>query len=146
MRATSAIGSRGFTLLELLVVLAILVLIACAWPLASSHVFASQHLRNESQQLAGAVRLAQMTARITGRTQELLVSQEGRAYRLASDTHELARGVILRIRSGWGDAAEGRFLLFPDGSSSGGALDLSLQEHTATLRVLPATGRLEMDP
>ena len=36
MHVISATGSRGFTLLELLVVFAIMVLIAAAWPLASA--------------------------------------------------------------------------------------------------------------
>jgi general secretion pathway protein H len=146
MRATSVIGSRGFTLLELLVVLTIIVLIASAWPLASSRVFGTQHLRNESQQLAGAIRLAQMTARITGVRQELRISPDGTAYRIGSDTHELPQGLTLHIRNESGHTPSGRFLVFPDGSCNGGVLDLALQEHIVTLRVFPATGRLEMNP
>jgi len=146
MPATSAIGSRGFTLLELLVVLTIIVLIAAAWPLASARVFTTQHLRNESQQLAGAIRLAQMNARITGTSQELWISQEGTAYRLGSDTHELARGLTLHIRSESGFTTADRFFVLPDGSSTGASLDLALQGHILTLRVLPVTGRLEMNP
>jgi general secretion pathway protein H len=144
MRAKSATGSRGFTLLELLVVLAIIVLIAAAWPLASSHVFAAQHLRNESQELAAAIRVAQMTARTTGVAQELTISRQGTAYQIASERHELPQGVALYIRGESGDTPDARFLVFPDGSSSGAMLVVSLQEHTATLRVLPATGRVEM--
>jgi general secretion pathway protein H len=145
MPAISATGSRGFTLLELLVVLTIIVLIASAWPLASSRVFAAQHLRNESQQLAGAIRLAQTTARITGVPQELSISPEGIAYRIGSDTHELPQGLTLHIRSDPQRAPDDRFLIFPDGSSSGGVLDLALQQHIVSLRVLPVTGRLEMN-
>ncbi len=144
--AISATGSRGFTLLELLVVLTIIVLIASAWPLASSHVFAAQHLRDESQQLSGAIRLAQMTARITGVPQEIAISPQGTAYRIASDTHELPQGLTLRIRVESGQLPDDRFVIFPDGSSSGGMLDLAFKQHLVTLRVLPATGRLEMNP
>lgn len=144
MPATSAIGSRGFTLLELMVVLTIIVLIASAWPLASSRVFAAQHLRNESQHLAGAIRLAQVTARITGVTQELAISPEGIAYRIGSDTHELPQGLTLHIRNVSGHTSDDRFFIFPDGTSSGGLLNLTFQDHNVTLRVLPATGRLEM--
>ena len=146
MRATSVTGNRGFTLLELLVVLTILVLIAAAWPLASSRVFAAQHLRNEAQRLAGAIRVAQMTARTTGVPQELTISQEGRAYQISSETHELTQGVTLRIRAESQDTPHARFLLFPDGSASGAMLVISLQKHIATLRVLPVTGRLELSP
>jgi general secretion pathway protein H len=146
MRAISATGSRGFTLLELLVVLAIIVLIAAAWPLASARVFAAQHLRNESQQLASAIRLAQMTARISGQQQELRLSEGGGGYRIASDSHELPQGLTLSIRGESGNAAGERFILFPDGSSSGQALAISYQERVATVRVLPVTGRVELDP
>jgi prepilin-type N-terminal cleavage/methylation domain-containing protein len=145
MRATSATGSRGFTLLELLVVLTIIVLIAAAWPLASSRVFAAQHLRNESEQLSSALRLAQMTARICGVPQELTISAEGTAYHIGSDTHELPQGLTLHHRNEAGNADLGHFIVFPDGSSSGGMLELARQdqEHIVTLRVLPITGRIE---
>jgi general secretion pathway protein H len=146
MPVTSATGSAGFTLLELLVVLAIMVLIAAAWPLASSRVFAAQHMRNESQQLAGAIRVAQMTARITGQPQELRVYEEGRAYRIAADTHELPVGLTLSIRGQSAETSAERFLLFPDGSSSGETLAISFQERTSTVRILPATGRVELNP
>jgi type II secretion system protein H len=146
MRVTSVTGNRGFTLLELLVVLTILVLIAAAWPLASSHVFAAQQLRNESQQLAGAIRLAQMTARTTGVPQELMISPEGTAYQVGASVHELARGVVVRIRGESQGTPPARFLFFPDGTASDTMLVLSLEEHTATLRILPITGRLGLDP
>jgi prepilin-type N-terminal cleavage/methylation domain-containing protein len=146
MRMMSVTGNRGFTLLELLVVLTILVLIAAAWPLASSHVFAAQQLRNESQQLAGAIRLAQMTARTTGVPQELTISPGGTAYQVGSSTHELARGVAVHIRGESQAMPPARFLFFPDGSSRDATLVISLEEHTATLRILPITGRLELDP
>jgi general secretion pathway protein H len=144
MHATSATGSAGFTLLELLVVLAIMVLIAAAWPLASANVFAAQHIRNESQVLAGALRVAQMTARITGQPQELRVYEEGRMYRISSDTHELQGGLTLSIRGQSAEAARRSFVVFPDGSSSGETLAISFHERVATLRVLPATGRVEL--
>src|SRR5262249_41678892 len=139
-------GSKGFTLLELLVVLAIIVLLAAAWPLASSRVFAAQHLRNETQQLAGAVRVAQMTARITGQPQELRLVEGGTAYRVASESHDLAHGLRLSLRDGSGNASGERLLLFPDGSSSGETLAISFQERIATVRVLPVTGRVELSP
>jgi type II secretion system protein H len=146
MLATSVTGSRGFTLLELLVVLAVLVLITCAWPVASSHVFVTQHLRNELQQLAGRIRLAQMNARMTGTAQELRISEHGDQYRVGSQEHQLPSGSTLKMDSGSSSTLRGRLLFLPDGSSSGGLLTLTLQQHTASLKLLPATGRLELIP
>jgi hypothetical protein len=86
-----------------------------------------------------------MTARVTGTPQELAISQEGKAYQIASENHELPDGLTLHIRGESTDASGNRLLVFPDGSSSGGILDLSTQNRSATLRVLPATGRVELD-
>jgi len=144
MRATSAIGNRGFTLLELLVVLTIMVLIACAWPLASSHVFVTQRLRNEIQQLAGAIRVAQMTARMTGAPQELTLSSEGRTYSVAAVARDLPDGLTLHLRSESDYDPAAPLVLYPDGSSTGATLDVSAQEHVVSLRILPVTGRLEI--
>jgi prepilin-type N-terminal cleavage/methylation domain-containing protein len=144
-RATSATGSRGFTLLELLVVLTVMVLIAAAWPLASAHVFAAQHLRNESQRLLAAIRSAQMTARLTGVTQDLVIAKNGNSYQVGTEAHDLYQGMTLRLRSESGGGAGAQFRLFPDGSAHADLLDLSTAQHTATIRVLPVTGHLELD-
>jgi type II secretion system protein H len=145
-RATSATGDRGFTLLELMVVLAILVLVASAWPLASSHVFAAQRLRNEAQHLAGALRAGQMTARITGVPQELQISPQGTTYSIGEDTHSLPEEMSLRLRTQPEPGFASTVMLFPDGSSTGGTLDLSLHERVTILEVRQMTGRLEVSP
>jgi general secretion pathway protein H len=144
MHATSATGSRGFTLLELLVVLTIMVLIACAWPLASSRMFITQRLRNELQQLAGAIRVAQVTARATGAPQELNLSSDGTSYSIGDTAHELPGGLTLHMRSEMDSTPAGSLVVYPDGSSTGAMFDLSAQEHLVTLRVSPLLGRLEM--
>jgi type II secretion system protein H len=146
MRATSATGDRGFTLLELLVVLTIIVLMASAWPLASSHVFTAQRLRNETQMLAATIRQAQVTARMTGLAQELRISPAATAYSTGPDGHDLPDGMTLRLRNQVGQSSSARFVLFPDGSSTGGTLDLSSSDRMATLQVLRVTGRLEILP
>jgi len=146
MRAISETGSRGFTLLELLVVLTIIVLIAASWPLASSRVFTTQRLRNETQRLAATIRAAQVTARFTGKPQYLSISQQGNSYQTAAAAWELPEGLSLRILAGSADTTDERIQFSPDGSSSGGLLELAMHDHTASIRVLPATGRMELNP
>lgn len=145
MHVTSATGSRGFTLLELLVVLTIVVLMTAAWPLAAPHVFPTQRLRNEARQLGQAIRMARMTARLTGTAQELEISTTGTAYRIASELHELPDGLTMHVRRESSAGATDRLTLFPDGSSSGATVDLSLHERVASVRVMAVTGRVEMD-
>jgi Tfp pilus assembly protein FimT len=146
MPATSAIGSAGFTLFELLVILTILALLTSAWPLASSRIFAMQHLRNESQHLIGALRLAQVRARMTGLSESLEVTASGAGYRLQSEEHRLENGMLLHVRSVAGDTAQPTCTLFSDGSSTGGILDLSMADKMISVRVLRLTGRIEVVP
>jgi prepilin-type N-terminal cleavage/methylation domain-containing protein len=145
-RAISATGERGFTLLELLVVLTIIVLLASAWPLASSHLFTAQRLRNETQVLAGTMREAQLTARLTGNPQELMISPQASSYTTPTEAHELPDGMTLRLRGQPSAPTNDRVIMYSDGSSSGGMLELALSSRVMTLRVQRVTGRIEIQP
>ena len=146
MPTISATGESGFTLLELLVVLAVMALIAAAWPVTSSHVFAAQHLRNETQLLVGALRAAQMQARATGKSEVLQISSQGESYRIGPDSHELPSGMHLQLRAQSGDQMPTALEVFPDGSSTGAILDLTLHERVSVVEVRQMTGQLEVAP
>jgi general secretion pathway protein H len=139
MPVTSATGNQGFTLLELLVVLAIMVLLAGAWPFAARRLFPTQQLRNESQNLIAAVRTARMTARLSGAPQSIDLLEGGSGYRANSESHELPADVIAHIRSD--DTSTTRVRFFPDGSSTGGVIDLKLANRAASIEVGKITGR-----
>jgi general secretion pathway protein H len=144
MPVTSATGSGGFTLLELLVVLSILLLMACAWPLAAPRLFPTQQLRNTAQQLAADVRSARMSARLTGERQKLELIPTGTGYQIGAQTRELPRGLTLQLVPAVPAESVSHLSLFPDGSSSGGNLDLALNGRHATVSVGPVTGRVEI--
>jgi general secretion pathway protein H len=141
MPVTSATGNRGLTLLELLVVLAIMVLLAGAWPFAAPRLFPTQQLRNESQKLIAALRGARMTARLSGAPQTIDLIQGGNGYQAKSESHQLPTGVIARIR---GDAGSQSVLFFSDGSSTGAAIDLQFSNRTMRIEVGKITGRAEL--
>jgi general secretion pathway protein H len=141
---TSATGNHGFTLLELLVVITIMVLLVGAWPLAAPHIFPTQQLRNESQRLVSALRIARTTARMTGTEQELDIQATGSAYRVAAETHDLPTGLTLRLRDDGTSLNSTHLLFLPDGSSTGGSLDLALRDRRVTVRIGPMTGRAEI--
>jgi general secretion pathway protein H len=143
MPVTSATGNGGFTLLELLVVLAIMVLLAGAWPFAARRLFPTQQLRNESQNLIAALRSARMTARLSGAPQTIDLLQGGSGYQANSESHVLPTGIIARMRSDAASQTTGvRF--FSDGSSSGGVIDLKLSNRTVSIAVGRITGRAEL--
>jgi general secretion pathway protein H len=142
MPVTSVTGKRGFTLLELLVVLAIMVLLAGAWPFAARRLFPTQQLRNESQSLLAALRSARMIARLRGTPQTIELLQGGNGYQANSESHELPTGLIARLRSNDASQPTGvRF--FSDGSSSGGVIDLELSNRTVSIEIGRITGRAE---
>lgn len=141
---TSATGSSGFTLLELLVVLGILLLMACAWPLAAPHLFPTQQLRNAAQQLAADVRSARMSARLTGERQTLELAPTGAGYQVGTQAHDLPRGLTVQLYPAVPEGSVANLTLFPDGSSSGGHLELTLNGRHATVSIATVTGRVEI--
>jgi general secretion pathway protein H len=143
MPVTSVTGNRGFTLLELLVVLAIMVLLAGAWPFAAPRLFPTQQLRNEGQRLIAALRSARMTARIGGVPQSLELLGAGDGYQTSSEPHQLPTGVIAQIRNDANLRPAG-VMFFPDGSSTGGVIDLKLPNRTVSVEVGKITGRAEL--
>ncbi len=143
MPVTSVTGNRGFTLLELLVVLAIMVLLAGAWPFAAPRLFPTQQLRNEGQKLVAALRSARMTARIGGVPQSLELLDAGAGYQTSSEPHQLSTGVIAQLRNDTNLRPTG-VTFFPDGSSTGGVIDLNLPNRTVSVEVGKITGRAEL--
>lgn len=140
----SATGNRGFTLLELLVVLAIMLLLAGAWPFAAPRLFPVQQLRNEGQELVARLRSARMTARVTGVQQEVALLETGTGYQSGAELHQLPTGVIARMRSADISMKSLGVMFFPDGSSTGGIMELRLPNHTISVEVGRLTGRAEL--
>ena len=144
MPVTSVTGNTGFTLLELLVVLAILVLLAAAWPFAAPRLFPAQQLRNESQHLMATLRTARMAARLNGVPQMVELTEGGRSYKYGVETRELKRGVMVRLREPGDAPASSPLTFYPDGSSSGGILDLLLHDRAMSVMVGRVTGRASL--
>ena len=145
MPVTSATGESGFTLLELLVVLAILVLLAAAWPFAAPRLFGTQRLRNEAQRLMMDLQRARTLARATGAPHWIELGATHASYVSDTETHELPRGVYLRFRGLDPASNASRVTYFPDGSSTGGSFDLTYFNRTEHVVVGSMTGRAEIN-
>lgn len=143
MRVTSATGNHGFTLLELLVVLTILVLMAAAWPFAAPRLFPAQQLRNTAQSFVADVRSARLTARTTGTRQEITVEASGTSYATATGSRLLSNGILMHIR-GEQSSVSPSLALYPDGSTSGAIVDLALASRSLSVAVSPLTGQTEI--
>lgn len=143
MRVTSATGNHGFTLLELLVVLTIMILLAAAWQFAAPRLFPAQQLRNAAQSFVADVRLARLTARTLGTRQQIQVESSGGSYTTATGTHSLRSGILLHIRSEQSSSSP-HIDIYPDGSTSGAIVDIALPNRSLSVAVSPLTGRAEI--
>ncbi len=120
----------GFTLLELLVVIAVIGLIYAILP---AGVFVGQEgveLRATARQVAEDLRRARGQAIASNREVAFLLDLEARRFGISGDggLAELPDGIeaeVLTASEALTDAAQARIQFFPDGSSTGGAVTLS---------------------
>ena len=128
-------SQRGFTLVELLVCLAILALVTAFLPMPfTAHSGAS--LNRVANDLATAMRETRAHAIGAGRTETFAID-------LATDTYLDAGGQSHRLPAGVrssGPNAAIRF--FPDGSATGGSIALSQDGKTFEILVDWLTGRI----
>jgi general secretion pathway protein H len=136
----------GFTLLEMLVGLAIVALTATlALPLLSQGSDGLR-LQTASSELATALRLTRSAAMLRNTETSLLIDVDRRTFRstvlpqraFASDI-EAKLTFASAVRSG---QASGGFQFFPDGSSTGGDVTLSLRGRQTKLCVDWLTGEV----
>ncbi len=123
----------GFTLLELLVVLALIALIITALPVALRQVMPRQQLRVAEADVATQLREMQGRAARTGRTQEF--REESAAELPGSIKLEL-------LAAGEATLQVSAIEFHPDGSTSGGRVVLSAGERRRELQVSALTGRI----
>jgi general secretion pathway protein H len=146
---TNRAVEAGFTLLEMLVVLAILALTASfAGPLLSSGSDGLR-LRTASSELAGALRLTRSAAIARNTETTLMIDVDRRTFNSVvvsqrSFAPEIQAKLTFasRIRSG---SSNGGFQFFPDGSSTGGDVMLMLRGSQAKLCVDWLTGEVRRD-
>ena len=84
-----------------------------------------------------------MTARIGGAPQSLELLRAGDGYRTSSEPYQLPTGVIAQMRNDTNLRAAG-VMFFPDGSSTGGVIDLRLPNRMVSVEVGKVTGRAEL--
>ncbi len=134
---------RGFTLIEVIVVLAILALIAGLVLARGPQRSAALDMRTASRAVAGALRAARGRAIATN--QRVPVRFDPRAATLrvgAGPARALPAGIGLSVVAA---AEQGAAILFlPDGSSTGGRVELAGEGRRADVGVDWLTGRVSI--
>ena len=137
----------GVTLLELLVVMALMGLIAAmAVPMFGSGV-SSTELKSSARQVAAGLRFARSEAVATRSETRMWLDLEKRAFRVDHDPrqHNLPAGLEMKLFTAQNDIADekvGSIRFYPDGGSNGGRVTLAAGERKFEIDVDWLTGRV----
>lgn len=125
----------GFTLLELLVVLAIMVIAITAFPLALDRVLPERRVRAATEHLEAAIRDAEI---------ESIALDEPQHLSVAEVTFHFAPSTRLRATSPGGGPL-GALVAYPDGSTNGAHFVVSDGSDRSTVVVSQITGRIDVN-
>lgn len=147
---SAALRRRGFTLVELvLVILLIAVMTAIAAGVIRGGL-GSARVRAASKDLVAALRHTRALALVKGEAQVLTLDVEKRAYRAAGrDWVELPGEMELSMLTATQeqlDDSTGRIRFYPDGSSTGGNIELRRGEAMWRIDIAWLTGEVRMNP
>jgi general secretion pathway protein H len=138
----------GFTLVELLVVLAVLALVMALVPPYLVGAAARAQLTSAAHEIALALRETRSLAVRQGRPERFVVDGEAGTFRAAGGAlRRLPAGMILSLAAladNRAAAARGAILFFPDGGSTGGRLRLKQGERQADVAVDWLTGGVSL--
>lgn len=146
-----ASGSRGraagFTLVELLVVLAILALVLAVIPRVLPGSTATAELKGAARTLASAVRATRSEAVRRGRDAVFILDLANREYSTAGGGRRgrLPESLTYRLFTAESERmseTQGGIRFFPDGSSTGGRITVALADRKYLIAVDWLTGRV----
>jgi len=142
-----AARAHGMTLLEILVVLAIMGLVAAmVLPMLGPGVSTTE-LKASARQLASGLRLARSEAMSSRRETFLTIDLEGRRFKVANDPreHALPKGIGLKLFTAQMDLVDdkvGAIRFYPDGGSNGGRITVAAGDRKFEVDVDWLTGRV----
>ncbi len=138
---------RGVTLLELLIVLALMAIMAgFVIPMFGGPVSTSE-LRATARQLAAGLRLARSEAVSEHRETFLVLDVAGKRFKVDRDPqeHKLSARIDLKLFTAQNDLVDesvGSIRFFPDGGSNGGRITVAAGERKFDVDIDWLTGRV----
>lgn len=141
-------AGRGFTLLEILVVIAIAGLMAALTPLAYTRINEGAQYRDSVRSLWTSLRTLREQAQTTGSITQLVMDTQAKQFNLGSEIYQLAPDLEVRTTvanlGGSSDIAAIWFL--PEGGSTGGSIEIIRPNGDGTrLRVDWLTGDITQE-
>ena len=138
---------RGVTLLELLIVLAIMAIVAGFMIPMFGGPISTSELRSAARELAAGLRLAQSEAVSQRRQTFLVLDVAGKRFKVDNDPHEhkLPSKVELKLFTAQNDLVSdsvGSIRFFPDGGSNGGRITVASGDRKFDVDIDWLTGRV----
>jgi general secretion pathway protein H len=140
--------SRGFSLVEILVVVAIMGIAVAAIASAMGYSLTGQQMRGASRDLVAALRYTRGQAIVKREAQVLMLNVDQKSYRAASRASvQLPPQFDLAIETARQEMisqGEGGIRFFPDGSSTGGNIELSRGDTVWRIDINWLTGEVSL--
>lgn len=142
---------KGFTLLEVMVVLVIMALVLVIIPPFLPNVMANTNVKGAARELAANLKHARSQAIDHQQETTLLVNVDRKNYTLNDKTKILTLPdetffSIVTAKSEQLSEVEGQIRFFPDGSSTGGQIKFVYAKHEYTIYVHWLTGKVRIEP
>ena len=142
--------SRGYTLMEVLVTLAIIGLVLAAIPLMAGDRRPGAETRAAAIEVASALRQTRSRAVAQFQSEVFVLDIEGHAYQVgtAGPRKVLPEELSLSLytaRSELQDESTGRIRFFPDGSATGGRVTLARDNRQYVVAVDWLTGSVSLE-
>ena len=144
--------NRGFTLLELMVVIAIMAALTAAFPVALNRFVPARRLDAAARELVADIRLAQARSVSSGNPVFIEPAAHGyRVFTVAGVIRELVAvrewraSTELALQALDGSAGTDSLRIFADGSSTGGLFTIRDGERQRGVTVSELTGRVRLE-
>lgn len=145
----AAVKSRGFTLVELMVVMVIVALVMGLVATSMARSVSGAEARAASRNLVASLRYTRARAIIDKSEQVFEVDTENRSYQAPGrDAVELPEGVDVTIttaRSELTSESVAGIRFFPDGGSTGGHIELTVNDREYRINVAWLTGETRLE-
>ena len=142
-------GQRGFTLVELLVVLVIAALALSLVGTSISRNISGAEMRTAARKVAASLRYTRTQAILSKSEQVFLVDTEKRTFKAADrETEELPEGMNVELntaRSELTSESAGGIRFYPDGGSTGGNVRLEANGRVYQVNVTWLTGEASLE-
>lgn len=141
--------ARGMSLVEVLLVVALLAGMSLLAAAAVTGGFAGMQLRSEAKEIVAQLRFTRAQAIATGRPQRFTIDPQAHAWTAPRErSGEIAESLAIRFigaREVQPSRGEGAIVFFPDGASTGGRVQLSAERAGWNIDVAWLTGEVTLE-